>query len=51
MNTISYYIFCIIVAIVGFLFIKKITGCLIKTVLSLVIAAVLAAIYFLYIKG
>lgn len=51
MNTIGYYIFCIIAAIVGFLLIKKITGCLIKTVIAVVITVVLAAIYFLYIRG
>ena len=46
----GYYIFCIVAAIVGFLLVKKITGCMIKTVIALVVAAIMAAVYFVYIK-
>lgn len=50
MNSIGYYIFCILAVIVGFLVIKKITGCMIKTLIALIIAAAMAAVYFMYIK-
>lgn len=50
MESIGYYIFCIVAAIIGFLLVKKITGCMIKTVIALAVAAVLAAVYFIYIK-
>ncbi len=50
MDSLGYYIFCIIAVIVGFLIIKKITGCLIKTLIALVVAALLAAVYYLYLK-
>lgn len=50
MYSLGYYIFCIIAVIVGFLIIKKITGCLIKTLIALVVAALLAAVYYLYLK-
>lgn len=50
MESIGYYIFCIIAIIVGFLIIKKIAGCMIKTLVGFVIAAVLAAVYYLYFK-
>ena len=50
MEQIGYYIFCIIAIVIGFLIFKKITGCLIKTVIAFLIAVVLAAVYFLYIK-
>lgn len=50
MENFGYYIFCIVAFIVGFLLLKKITGCLIKTVLMAVIVAVLAIIYFLYFR-
>ena len=50
MYSLVYYIFCIIAVIVGFLIIKKITGCLIKTLIALVVAALLAAVYYLYLK-
>lgn len=50
MESFGYYIFCIIAIIVGFLIIKKITGCMIKTLIALVVAALLAAVYYLYLK-
>lgn len=50
MDSLGYYIFCIIAVIVGFLIIKKITGCLIKTLIALVVAVLLAAVYYLYLK-
>lgn len=50
MDSFGYYIFCIIAIIVGFLIIKKITGCMIKTLIALVVAALLAAVYYLYLK-
>lgn len=46
----TYYIFCIIALIVGFLLVKKIAGCMIKSVIMIVIIAVLAAIYFIYLS-
>lgn len=47
----GYYIFCLLAFVVGFLFVKKLAGCLIKTVIMAVLLAVLAAFYFLYIKA
>lgn len=48
MENFGYYIFCIIAFIAVFFLVKKITGCLIKTAIFIAVAAVLAAIYFLY---
>ena len=50
MGSIGYYIFCIIAAVVCFLLIKKITGCMIKMLVVFIAAAIIAAIYFLYFK-
>ncbi len=50
MESIGYYIFCIIAAVVCFLLIKKITGCMIKMLVAFIAAAIIAAIYFLYFK-
>lgn len=50
MDSIGYYIFCIIAAIMGFLIVKKITGCMIKAIIALVVAALMAAAYFIYVK-
>lgn len=49
-NNFGYYVFVIIAAIVAFLIIKKVTSCMIKVVVALAIAAMLAAIYFVYMK-
>ena len=46
----TFYIACILIAIVGFLVFKKVTSCLLKTALTIVAVVILAAIYFMYIK-
>ncbi|MEE1384432.1 MAG: hypothetical protein U0K29_00100 [Prevotella sp.] len=46
----GYYIFIIVAIIVGFLVFKKVTGCIIKLVLTAIVVSVLAAIYYLYLK-
>lgn len=45
---ILYYAFCIVALVVGFLLVKKIAGCIIKTIIMVAIVAVLAIIYFYY---
>ena len=47
----GYYIFCIIAFIIAFLFLKKIAGCLIKTVIMAIVVAVLAGIYYMCFKA
>lgn len=46
----GYYVFILVAIIVGFLVFKKVTGCIIKLVLTAIVVAVLTAIYFLYLK-
>ncbi len=48
MDNFGYYIFALIVLIVGFLIVKKVATCMIKAVVGIIVIAVLAAIYFLY---
>jgi len=50
MESFTYYIFCIVAVVVAFFVIKKIAGCLIKTIIMAAVVAVLAAIYFLYFR-
>lgn len=50
MDNFAYYIFCIVAIIVAVLVLKKVAGCLIKTVIFVAIVAALAAVYFLYFK-
>lgn len=46
----AYYIFCILAIVVGFLVVKKIASCMIKSIVAIITIAVIAAIYFMYIK-
>ena len=49
MGDFGYYIFALVVLIVGFLVVKKEATCLIKTVVTVIVLAILAGIYWLYI--
>lgn len=49
MGDFGYYIFALVVLIVGFLVVKKVAICLIKTVVTVIVLAILAGIYWLYI--
>lgn len=44
-----YYLLCILAAVIGFLVVKKITSCMIKVVIALVVLGVMAYVYFNYI--
>ncbi len=49
MGDFGYYVFALVVLIVGFVIVKKVATCLIKTIVTIVVLAVLAGIYWLYI--
>ena len=51
MGNFAYYVFCVIALIVAIFVLKKMAGCLIKTIIFAIVLAVLAAIYFLYLKS
>jgi len=50
MNNFGYYIACLVLLIIGFLIVKKVAGCMIKTVVTLVLIVAIAAIYYLYLR-
>lgn len=50
MNNFGYYIACLVLLIVGFLIFKKMAGCVIKTIITLVLVVLLAAIYYFYLR-
>lgn len=49
MENFGYYVFALVVLIVGFMIVKKVATCMIKTVVCIVVLAILAGIYWLYI--
>lgn len=50
MESIGYYIFCIVAVAMALLLLKKIASCLIKSIVMTVIIAVLVIIYFVYFR-
>lgn len=49
MTDFGFYIFALIVIVVAFMLLKKIATCLIKTIVMLIVIAVLAYIYITFI--
>lgn len=49
MDDFGYYIFALVVLVVGFLIVKKVTTCLVKTIIGILVLAVLAGIYWVYV--
>ncbi len=49
-ENLTYILFSVALLIVAFFLIRKVASCLIKTVVMVVLAAVLAFVYFNYIK-
>jgi hypothetical protein len=50
MGNIGYYIFILVAIIVAFLIIKKVASCLIRSIVAIVLVAVLAYIYWMYLR-
>lgn len=49
MDDFGYYIFALVVLVAGFLIVKKVATCLVKTIIGIVVLAILAGIYWMYI--
>ena len=45
-----YYIALLLLVIIGFLVVKKMASCLIKSIITVVLTAVAVAIYWLYVR-
>lgn len=50
MDNLSYYIAMLALIIIGFILVKKVASCLIKSIITIILAVVAAAIYWLYLK-
>ena len=50
MGNLGYYIFILVAIIVAFLIIKKVASCLIRSIVAIVLVAILAYIYWMYLK-
>ena len=45
-NNFAYYVFALVAVVVAFLVIKTVASCLIRTIVGVVVVAVLAYLYF-----
>lgn len=50
MENIGYYLFILAAIIVAFLVIKRVASCLIRSIVAIVLVAVLAYIYWMYLR-
>lgn len=51
MDNFLYYVFCLVALVVGIVVVKKIAGCIIRTIIIGALVAALAAVYLLYFRG
>lgn len=49
MDDFGYYILALVVLVVGFLIVKKVATCLVKTIIGVLVLVILAGIYWVYI--
>ncbi|MBO5187581.1 MAG: hypothetical protein J6B91_11210 [Prevotella sp.] len=50
MTNITYYIALLLMIIIGFIIVKKVAGCLIRTVIIGALAVLLGCLYYFYFK-
>lgn len=51
MENFMHYIALLLIIIVGFFVVKRVAGCMLRTVVTLILMAVLAFLYFKYFRG
>lgn len=50
MSDITYYVAILLMIIIGFFVVKKVAGCLIRSIITLILIAIIIAIYWLYLR-
>jgi len=50
MENVGYYLAMLSAIIIAFLIIKRVVSCMVRTVVTLVLVAVLAYIYYMYLR-
>ncbi len=49
MDNFKYYIILLAMIIIGFLVVKRLAGCVIRTIVTLILVAALAVLYYMYL--
>lgn len=50
MSNITYYVAILLMIIIGFVVVKKVAGCLIRSIITLILIAIVIAIYWLFLR-
>lgn len=50
MSSITYYVAILLMIIIGFIVVKKVAGCLVRSIITLILIAIIIAIYWLYLR-
>lgn len=50
MQNLTYYLAILALIIIGFVVVKKVANCMIKSVVTIILVAAAVAIYFLYLR-
>lgn len=50
MGNLTYYIALLLLIIIGFLIVKKVAGCLVRSVILIVLTAIFAVIYYKFFR-
>ena len=49
-TNITYYVALLVLIIIGFVVVKKVASCLIKSIITIVLVAIGVAVYYFYLK-
>ena len=49
-TNITYYIALLVLIVIGFVVVKKVASCLIKSIITIVLVAIGVAVYYFYLK-
>jgi hypothetical protein len=50
MENLTYYLAILALIIIGFLVVKKVASCLVKSIVTIVLVAIGVAVYYFYLK-
>jgi hypothetical protein len=49
-TNITYYVALLVLIVIGFVVVKKVASCLIKSIITIVLVAIGVAVYYFYLK-
>lgn len=50
MENLTYYIVLLLMVVIGFVVVKKIAGCLLKSVFTIILIAIMVALWYFFLR-